>query len=447
MRTCLIVSFSFLQVVFSAEQYKWFADDVVCSELCGESANIAIRRVGCMDEQENNVSESLCDEQQRPDETVFCNATPPCDPFWATDNLVCPTECGLPLNNGTNDTQLSCKATIAGQIVVVADSFCPERPPYLCLATPPCAIYRWVLEDSSCPERCGLLVTHIERSLSCFALSSIYPAGIISADSYCVNDTLPNRTLACPQTPPCDLSWSVVNETCESECGLLEMNATIDVVCKGIVAGEESVVDDVWCENTTLPLPSRICPPTPPCAPQWNTSGVVCPSKCGLLSSKTSEGVVCSGIIQHQVMVINDSWCTEKQPIVECFSTPPCDPFWSSSIDCPTLCGLPAINISADDSVCKATVNDQIISVSDSWCEGFLRPIVCCPATPLCEGMGETTEPLYANNNLSLLLVLTFGVLLGALTVLTCVYFKCTYKGGHTSAYSAPNTFDGADLL
>jgi hypothetical protein len=358
----------------------WSTNATNCPTQCGLLASLSSAGATCQGTINNQVvviANSWCTGNPP---SVLCPATPPCSPFWSNESVTCPIDCGLSASNVT--TGLVCKGTVNGQVVEVADSFCADiyKPPVLCPATPPCAYYLWQLGNESCPMDCGLLASVVSRSVVCMEFTTLNLVGQQVNDSFCANSTMPNGTLLnCPYTPPCAPYW-FTDVPCPCDCGLLESNTTDGVVCKGLINDTELIIADSWCLGEK---PSVDCPATMPCGSHWCPSGAVCPTNCGCVASTTTEGVLCKGTVNNQVVVVADSWCTAPRLVAQCPATPPCAPFWdTNSVQCPSQCGLPASN-TTQGILCKGTVNGQVVAIPNSYCT--TAPVaVPCNSTPSC---------------------------------------------------------------
>jgi hypothetical protein len=376
--------------------YQWQIGNETCPQECGLLASNLTRSLQCLATTLSNpsgtvVDNSFCDLSVKPDSLLNCPATVPCAPYWFVQDVQCPTACGLA--DSMVPRVVQCKGTINGEIVVIADSFCSGAKPVAflsCYATPECITYNWVVGNESCPTACGLLASNLTQSLFCYAFTLSNPLGSRVADSFCSGIAIPNIYLSCLATPPCSPFWYAPAVQCPYGCGFAETPVQRDVVCKGLINGQVVVVADSWCSGSKPPT-VIVCPATAECVHyNWTIGNETCPTACGLLSSSILRTVHCLAITNSnpQGSIVDDSFCdmgSKPDASLSCAATAPCSPFWfSSSVSCPTYCGLPASNVTRTVQ-CKGTVNGQVVDVAASFCLDMQPPtFVTCPATPEC---------------------------------------------------------------
>jgi hypothetical protein len=373
----------------------WHANDVQCGTYCGLLASDVQRTVTCQGTVNNavvDIADSYCDASTKPSIVVTCPATLPCAPQWFASDVQCPTDCGLPESEQSRTVQ--CKGTVNSVVVVIADTYCDAstKPSDTvnCPTTAPCGPF-WCTSDVQCPDYCGVLASNVSRTVSCKGI--VNSTAVDIAESYCDASTMPSTIVTCPATALCAPHWSTSDVQCPTDCGLLATTQSRNVQCKATVNNEMVVVADSDCDASSRPSDTVSCSATAPCAPFWYTSDVQCPYSCGLLESTQPRTVSCQGAINNTVVNIADSYCdatTMPTMNVTCPATAPCAPYWTSSnAQCPTDCGLSA-STQTISVQCSGIVNHGLSVVADSYCDASSKPsdTLSCAATPPCAPTG-----------------------------------------------------------
>jgi hypothetical protein len=375
--------------------YRWEISDESCPYACGLLESTLSRDITCVVFTLSNpmgvvVADSFCDSATRPDAALHCPDTPPCAPFWSSQQVQCPSSCGLP--KSTVRRLVQCKGLINGILVVVSDDYCTDSQPSEfvdCPATPDCSFYKWQLSNEYCPLSCGLEASSITRKLECLRVSISQPQGLVVSDSFCDADTKPDALLYCPATAPCSPYWFAGDVKCPTACGVLASTVTRVVQCKGLINGQLVVVADSYCAGSK-PSSAVSCPATQECVHyKWLVGPELCPTTCGLPSSAIERTVVCllTTLSNPAGTIVADSFCQLPKPelAIHCPETAPCAPFWfASEVHCPMVCGLPATNFTRLVQ-CKGLFNGEVIIVADSYCADLALPAyVTCPATAEC---------------------------------------------------------------
>jgi hypothetical protein len=312
---------------------------------------------------------------------VQCAATPPCSPFWSSENVQCPATCGLLASNLS--VGVVCKGLINGQAVVIADSWCVgEKPTVACPATAPCSPH-WCTKNAVCPTYCGLLPSSTVEGVVC--RGTINGEVVIVADSWC---SAPRPVVACAATPPCSPFWSSANVQCPTACGLAASNVTQGLLCKGLVNGQEIVVADSYCP---LERPPVACPATAACVSyHWQLGPETCPTTCGFQANVVVQSVLCVATSSDNAAgtIVADSFCdiySRPNGLLNCPATAPCAPFWfTATVSCPTMCGFAATNVTRAVQ-CKGLVSGVLMVIADTYCtDNKPSVVVVCPATEAC---------------------------------------------------------------
>jgi hypothetical protein len=193
--------------------------------------------------------------------------------------------------------------------------------------------------------------------------------------------------------------WQLGNPSCPTACGKLSTIVQRPLSCVKISYGVPVVVGSSYCDPYNKPNCAYTCPATPPCAPHWYTSPVMCPTNCGCAASTLPRNVLCEGTINGAVVVIADSYCTATKPypFVYCNATAECVTYhWKlGNESCPTQCGKAAQTIYHSLS-CLAISNSHPlgVSVNQQYCMSQSKPstALICQATPPCAPICAANE-------------------------------------------------------
>ncbi|XP_043223530.1 papilin-like [Amphibalanus amphitrite] len=312
----------------SREDYRWQPGDWSdCSAECGTGDRQ--RKLTCVGEDGQEVSDDLCDPKEKPEQSEACNEQP-CPASWRVGNWSkCWADCG---QEGVQTRPVTCQQRITAQVnASVADELCEEtgaeRPEEVrpCAAGP-CAAYH-VGDWSPCDVLCGdgqrtrQVVCHRQTSLTTELL----------ADSEC-EEPPPNATKPCSRRPCEGVDWVTTEWSgCSGVCGLTVQ--TRGVHCAN---DEGHRFDDTFCQSSRRPASNQSCSGAPSCAFRWYaTEWTECSVDCG--PGLQSRDVFCGALDeQKRVTTVDDSNCDpakryEATRACEEATPPPCPATWHSS--------------------------------------------------------------------------------------------------------------------
>lgn len=161
------------------------------------------------------VASSFCDQYEKPDTNYRCPPTPPCAPRWWTSDVNCPTYCGLLQSQQPRD--VLCKGKVGDTIITISDSYCNQytKPSstVTCRATSPCEPY-WYTSPVTCPTDCGCDASRPPRTVVC--KGKVNNVEAVIAESYCPRPK-PPPYVQCTATPPCAPICTANQRPCECD--------------------------------------------------------------------------------------------------------------------------------------------------------------------------------------------------------------------------------------
>ncbi|XP_037073511.1 papilin-like [Pollicipes pollicipes] len=309
-------------------EYSWVPDEWSdCSAICG--TGVRRRELRCVrEEDEQKVSEDLCDVLQKPTESESCNEHR-CQASWQVGNWSeCSADCG---QQGVQFRSVTCQQRVTALVnATVADDQCLEGAPRPDESRPcaagPCPSYH-IGDWSPCDRLCG----EGSRTRQVLCHRETAERTELLPDSGC-DGARPNGTEPCMRRPCDGVDWVTSDwGGCAGACGLTVQSRTVQCASE---AGH--VYEERFCHAVRRPAPSQPCAGAPDCAFIWYaTQWSECSAACGpgLQSRRVFCGAVDEAGLISTVDEANCDPARRYEPTRPCEGDrpPPCPAAWRTS--------------------------------------------------------------------------------------------------------------------
>ncbi|XP_054858272.1 ADAMTS-like protein 3 [Eublepharis macularius] len=233
------------------EEYRWeLGDWIPCSSTCGNSGT-QVRRLLCVNLEEQRVNKSLCKESQKPTINYRSCSIRDCPARWATTAW---SDCSASCGRGFRQRQRVCKQVKAnGVAITVPPGACAdrERP----LERKPCVGHSctgWIIHPwGQCAGRCiGHAVGSQHRLVRCQ-----HRNGSALSFSHCDEGKRPSVRRNC-STEKCDVFWRTGPwRPCSVDCGSGFQSRQVDCIHR---RSKRSIADQ-YCAWRKRPVTWRHC--------------------------------------------------------------------------------------------------------------------------------------------------------------------------------------------
>ncbi|XP_041369694.1 thrombospondin type-1 domain-containing protein 4-like [Gigantopelta aegis] len=303
-----------------SEDFVWRPNKITpCSSTC--EPGVQMNFFSCFNNIGNEVSDSHCDQESKPESSHHACTRQPCTPRWVTSTWgSCLASCG----DGVQTRTVRCWQMMGpGFDSTVHDYRCSSRtkPPTErpCRDTSACEA-RWEISGwDKCSSECGYGIQ--TRHVLCNY-----------ANAVCDADQKPSEERSCRNKPCINQWYSSAWSSCSGTCGVRYRK----VYCRDV---RGRILEDTNCDFNTKPLTVHACGK---CKHNW------VPQEWGECSVTCGEGVksrrvICGSTRINKFHIQPDSYCQaipRPKTVSKCRG-PPCGSTWYTTewSECSQTCG------------------------------------------------------------------------------------------------------------